>query len=260
MHNQFVSQKKAFPLAGTRCRYAGGLALMKKGSIANATLWGHCSNLSHEQNQHIAVPQDNHTEITVDAGRLSLSESATYETFVGQPFGSMPRLSSSRRSSLLIQPALLSSPSSFIATANRSDRSTSRRSCTTCRSFWFSLVDIGVHRYILRFEVINVHHCIAFSKAKPGSVSPLIGPLTTNDKARIEVAMSDHITPLTGRNSLTPNKFTWRFLALSRTDSKAKPCRMSVEAHTEREARQVLAPHFILSFAARLPVQEVSHA
>ncbi|WP_029988556.1 MULTISPECIES: host cell division inhibitor Icd-like protein [unclassified Serratia (in: enterobacteria)] len=72
--------------------------------------------------------------------------------------------------------------------------------------------------------------------------------------------MSDHITPLTGRNSLTPNKFTWRFLALSRTDSKAKPCRMSVEAHTEREARQVLAPHFILSFAARLPVQEVSHA
>lgn len=270
MHNQFSSQKKAFPLAGIRCRSTGGLALMKKGSIANATLWGHCSNLSHEQNQHIAVPQDNHTEITVDAGRLSLSELATYESFVGhrvtstksvgQPFGSMPRLSSSRRSSLLIQPALLSSPSSFIATANRSDRSTSRRSCTTCRSFWFSLVDIGVYRYILRFEVINVHHCIAFSKAKPGSVSPLTGPLTTNDKARIEVAMSDHITPLTGRNSLTPNKFTWRFLAISRSDRNAKPCRMSVEAHTEREARQVLAPHFILSLAARLPVQEVSHA
>jgi hypothetical protein len=35
---------------------------------------------------------------------------------------------------------------------------------------------------------------------------------------------------------------------------------MSVEAHTEREARQVLAPHFILSLAACLPVREVSHA
>lgn len=69
--------------------------------------------------------------------------------------------------------------------------------------------------------------------------------------------MSDHITPLTGRNSLTPNKFTWRFLAISRSDRNAKPCRMSVEAPTEREARQVLAPHFILSLAARLPVQGI---
>ncbi|QXN64817.1 host cell division inhibitor Icd-like protein [Serratia fonticola] len=72
--------------------------------------------------------------------------------------------------------------------------------------------------------------------------------------------MSDHTTPLTGRNSLTPNKFTWRFLAISRSDRNAKPCRMSVEAHTEREARQVLAPHFILSLAARLPDQEVIYA
>lgn len=71
--------------------------------------------------------------------------------------------------------------------------------------------------------------------------------------------MNNHITPLNGRNSLTPNKFTWRFLALNRHDKKAKPCRLSVEATTEHEARRILAPHFILSFAARLPVQEVRH-
>lgn len=53
-------------------------------------------------------------------------------------------------------------------------------------------------------------------------------------------------------------KCTWRFLALSRTDLEAKPCRLSVEAYTEHEARKVLASHFILSFAARLPV-EVHH-
>ncbi|MFN3066601.1 host cell division inhibitor Icd-like protein [Serratia sp. J2] len=58
----------------------------------------------------------------------------------------------------------------------------------------------------------------------------------------------------------THPKFQYRFLAISRSDCNAKPCRMSVEAHTEREARQVLAPHFILSFSARLPVQEVRHA
>lgn len=58
-------------------------------------------------------------------------------------------------------------------------------------------------------------------------------------------------------------KFTWRFLALSRADRSAKPCRLSIEATSEREARQALAPFFILSFAGRLPVhtvQGVRHA
>lgn len=55
-------------------------------------------------------------------------------------------------------------------------------------------------------------------------------------------------------------KFQFRFLALSRADMLAKPCRVSVEATSEKEARRVLAPHFILSLAARLPVQEVAHA
>ncbi|MDQ7209885.1 host cell division inhibitor Icd-like protein [Serratia fonticola] len=54
-------------------------------------------------------------------------------------------------------------------------------------------------------------------------------------------------------------KYTWRFLAIDRIDREAKPCRLSVEAYTEQEARRELAPHFILSLAARLPVQEVSH-
>ena len=50
-------------------------------------------------------------------------------------------------------------------------------------------------------------------------------------------------------------KFQFRFLALSRADMLAKPCRVSVEAISEKEARRILAPHFILSLAARLPVQ-----
>jgi len=56
-----------------------------------------------------------------------------------------------------------------------------------------------------------------------------------------------------------PSKFEFRFLALSRADMQAKPCRVSVQAVSEKEARRVLAPHFILSLAARLPVQEVAH-
>lgn len=62
------------------------------------------------------------------------------------------------------------------------------------------------------------------------------------------------------QSTQTRPEFTWRFLALNRHDKKAIPCRLSVEAETEREARRILAPHFILSLAARLPVQEVRHA
>lgn len=91
--------------------------------------------------------------------------------------------------------------------------------------------------------------------AKPGSVPPLTGPLTTAVNVDNEAAMKDHITHPQGRNN-----YTWRFLAINRHDKKAKPCRLSVEAATEREARRILAPHFILSLAARLPVREVFHA
>ncbi|HHQ6573139.1 TPA: host cell division inhibitor Icd-like protein [Serratia fonticola] len=95
-------------------------------------------------------------------------------------------------------------------------------------------------------------------KATPRSGGTLPRRLTTTVNDGNEVTMLNHITPLAGRNSYIPNQFTWRFLALSRIDRKAKPCRLTVVACTEREARQVLAPHFILSLAARLPVQEAN--
>lgn len=115
--------------------------------------------------------------------------------------------------------------------------------------------------------LLCVRHHVSGAKQSPISATTLTGLLTTNDRMSIEAAMNNHITPLNGRNSLTLNKFTWRFLALNRHDKKARPCRLSVEATTEHEARRILAPHFILSFAARLPaiientstVQEVRH-
>lgn len=171
-----------------------------------------------------------------------------------QPFGSMPRLSSSRRNKRLIQPDLLSSPSSFMAMASLSDNSLSSLNCTTWRSL-FSLVDIVNSCDLVCSGVDNVLHCMTLSKAKPGSARTLTGPLTTAVNVDNEAAMKDHITHPQGRNN-----YTWRFLAINRHDKKAKPCRLSVEAATEREARRILAPHFILSLAARLPVREVFHA
>lgn len=118
-----------------------------------------------------------------------------------------------------------------------------------CTPIDLSLFSLGVH----------TNMCVPKKTTPPKGITSTRRGLTTNVIDSNEVAMLDHITPLAGRNSLTPNKFTWRFLALNRHDKKAKPCRLSVEAYTEQEARRELAPHFILSLAARLPVQEVSH-
>ncbi|WP_342185980.1 host cell division inhibitor Icd-like protein [Serratia ureilytica] len=108
----------------------------------------------------------------------------------------------------------------------------------------------------LVFNTLSTGKAQEVSKtAKPAGATNTNGLLTTNVNASNEVAMLDHTTHPQGRDSLTLNKFTWRFLALSRTDFKAKPCCLSVEAATEREARRILAPYYILSLAARLPPQ-----
>lgn len=167
-----------------------------------------------------------------------------------QPFGSMPRLSSSRRKRRFIHPDLLSSPSSFIAKASRSDSSLSSLSCTTWRSL-FSLVDIVNSCGLVCSGVDNVLHCMTFSKAKPGSGGTLTGPLTTTVSESNEAAMKDHITHPQGRKS-----YIWRFLALSAIGRNV----IHITANTEREAREQSPAGCVMVFADRLPVQEVRYA
>ncbi len=101
----------------------------------------------------------------------------------------------------------------------------------------------------------NLNHTLSTDKAqavhkitKPSSALTLTGPLTTNDRLSIEVAMLNH----------TPTRFKFLFLAVCRSDLNAKPHRESVTAHSEQDARRSLAGQFVLSFAGRLP--EVNHA
>lgn len=96
-----------------------------------------------------------------------------------QPFGSMPRLSSSRRNKRLIQPERLSSPSSFIAIFNLSKRSASKRSCTENLSFLLSSVDIVNLKANNGFEVTMYTNVKL--KTTPRSVPPLPRRLTTSD-------------------------------------------------------------------------------
>ena len=113
---------------------------------------------------------------------------------------------------------------------------------------------------VVVFTLSTAKAQVRHKAAKPRGAPTPSGLLTTTVSVDNEVAMSNRITPPAGRASLSPNLFLWRFLALNRHDKKARPCRLSVEAATEREARRILAPHFILSLAARLPLVGVRHA
>lgn len=182
-----------------------------------------------------------------------------------QPFGSMPLAMSSRRASSFSQlarlvPSRSASTSSCIFSSGLMrmwkggdlpaprgwlSRTIISFSIDMCTPIDLSLISLGVY----------TNMCVPKNTTPPNGITSTERGLTTAVNVDNEAAMKDHITPPQGRNN-----YIWRFLALNRHDKKAAPCRLSVEAATEREARRILAPHFILSLAARLPVSEVRHA
>ncbi|WP_437435637.1 host cell division inhibitor Icd-like protein [Hafnia paralvei] len=211
------------------------------------------SALSDIENHHLQNILHLLTQIFGSVGNITHSKPV-------QPFSSMLRDFSSLRITRLSQAEIDSSPSTSIACfmAFSSAGSTLKAICLFPRGNF--VFDMCLTQWLscLCLTMYNTFQAVVKQRS-PEVLPTRSGLLTTNAKATSEAAMNNHITPLNGRNSLTLNKFTWRFLALNRHDIKAKPCRLSVEATTEHEARRILAPHFILSFAARLPVQEVRH-
>lgn len=105
-----------------------------------------------------------------------------------QPFGSMPRLSNSLRRRRLTHPDLLSSPSSFMAIAKRSDSSLSSRNCITWRSL-LSFVDIVNSYALICNQVDNVLQCMTFCKATPRSARDTIEAFNHNVKESYTMAI-----------------------------------------------------------------------
>ncbi|WIF72347.1 host cell division inhibitor Icd-like protein [Proteus vulgaris] len=56
----------------------------------------------------------------------------------------------------------------------------------------------------------------------------------------------------------TQTQFKFLFLSIKRSDTTAKPCRIAVTAPNEHDARLMLVRDYILAFAGRVPVQEVT--
>lgn len=57
----------------------------------------------------------------------------------------------------------------------------------------------------------------------------------------------------------TQTQFKFLFLSIKRSDTTAKPCRITVTASNEHDARLMLVRDYILSFAGRLPVIGGNH-
>lgn len=166
-----------------------------------------------------------------------------------QPFGSMPRCCNSLRIIRLIQAASDSSPSCCWACSISSRNSGSSLNWNGgLPRLSFLCVDTSITPDVMCLCVMT-HYIHVLQIATPRSAGTLPRRLT---KPLYEVTIMAEL-----QHTQTRPKYTWRFLALNRLDKNAKPCRISVEAETELEARCILAQHFILSLSARLPIQGV---
>ncbi|EKN6079691.1 host cell division inhibitor Icd-like protein [Yersinia enterocolitica] len=253
---------------------------IKKGSTANATLWPHVEKVQSfgflRWRSLISLCATSTMALIfspafVPISSIRASASSALLRLDSNLFSSLSlswRRAISSCIAVTIKPALLS-PSIFTA---------SIPSITSCGMRMDICFDLSLTVFVAMFSTLNktcdsvymksnhtkhlkcdsfdcnLNHTLSTDKAqavhkitKPSSALTLTGPLTTNDRLSIEVAMLNH----------TPTRFKFLFLAVHRSEVNAKPHRKSVTAHSEQDARRSLAGQFVLSFAGRLP--EVSH-
>ncbi|WP_442959548.1 host cell division inhibitor Icd-like protein [Providencia sp. PROV274] len=174
-----------------------------------------------------------------------------------QFLGSMPNLSSSLRQAVLTHELNGSSPITESICLSKSSSNRIVLLVLFARSYGFLSFSscIGSNHYdSLYVYGANQYKGKCYIKTMPRSGGTLTGHLITTDNEAIEVTMSKHNTPVTGRTSLTPNQsYRWLFLALNRSDYTAKPCRIAVTAPNENSARLMLVRDYMLIFAGRLP-------
>ena len=98
------------------------------------------------------------------------------------------------------------------------------------------------------YSGVHLDGFISQGEAKPISATNTYGPLTTNVMETNAMA--------TPKCTQTHPKFTWRFLALGLSTREI----LSVDASTEREARELTPSGCVIIFMARTRLVEVHHA
>ncbi len=217
-------------------------AVIKKGSNANATLWL-CTSLNHT------------SDLALRRSTLSFRPhaSSTQDEKLASGFSVFSRLMLASISSItswgkripLVSDLLFLYPVAIL-------KSPIKCICTIRENINIKRIDVFMHQRLRCLCTLSTGKAQVIPKiAKPRSARTLAGPLT---KPLYEVTiMAD------SQHTQTRPKFQYRFLALDRANRRATPCRLTVEASTEHEARLILCAHFILSLAARLPVSGSAH-
>lgn len=180
--------------------------------------------------------------------------------FIGQPFGSMPCRKSSLRASAFSQLPRLT-PSRLAAWFNCWRNSGVIRiwkvgdSPSPFGVLSLLIVDMYVRNLLLWILLCTYVITAYVKKATPRTVLAVPRRLTTNVNACNEVAMKNHITPISGRTAYTLNtarsKFTWLFIGTPTNTPNCTPIVLRTEADTETEARE-LFPAWSLTFAAKI--------
>ncbi len=180
-----------------------------------------------------------------------------------QPFGSMPKRSSSLRPSVLSQLAKLT-PDSAATDSNCSLSSGVIRilNCGDCPSPFGLLSRFIIDRWSpikLISPLLGGHLIIVLPiKTMPRSGGTLTGHLTTSVIISNEEAVLNHTTHPQGRNAHDLNSeaqqpsFIWLIAAVPRNCQTITAKIHHIEAQSEREARQSLARDHVTFFAGRI--------
>ena len=228
---QYASAREGFSVITTRGEYF--VAAKKKGSTANATL------------------------------------STTANGY--QPFGSIPKRSSSLRPSVLSQlPRLM-----FSAAAAASNCALSSGVILIWKVGDHPAPFVPLSRLIVDTYVRNsvlfimtrtyINTCYPEKETPPNGITSTERGLTTTDRQSIEVAVMKNTTHPQGRHSITQNSgvdpvsFVWIIAAVRRDCPTVKATIHHIAAATEHEARRTLAKDHICFFAGRIR-QEVANA
>lgn len=226
----------------------------EKGRTANPTLWG--------------IYSCNYESIVVHI--------STYKNFVGQSSGyslvffRCLRLISPSNAKT-IKPEVLS-PSSFTDSIASTISCGTRafKDCDFALTVPVAITYLNVGKWTTVYMKENHFKCLTWTTPLNKVDHTLIVLRSINGnvpewwntaETSIHNVMETYTMALQHSTQTRPEKkYLWRFLALNRSDINAKPCRISVEALTEHDARRVLARFYILSLSTRLSAQGVCNA
>lgn len=284
MYNFAAGQKEAFPLAGwwlsdvgNRANDSGPVYGEENQKLSNwkdsgveqlrnaGVVWKNMAAISHSvssSDEFLAFLRCSAFSLRPQASSTHAEKLAPgLSGFSRSTLASISSSSSCGNRMPLYEDLLFLCPVAIVSTYVMSISCDNTGRIKTSEVFKHKLIDVFKHHEIRYLNTLSTDKAQQTHKiATPQSAVTLPRRLTTNDRRSIEVAMSNHTTPIAGRNThiqqhaQSHQRFVFIFAAIRRNSTEIAPEMRHVSAFSEREARKALASDFILLFAGRLPI------